>query len=116
MGELIQRIERKGYDIVDMKMLNLDEEILKIHYAHITDKPFFPEIVEFMTSAPVLGMIVEGENVIEGMRQIMGATKPEEAAPGTIRADYAVFAGENLIHGSDSEETAKEEIKRFFGE
>ena len=115
MGEVISRIERKGYKIVDAKMMNLDEAILKEHYLHMADKPFFPEIVEFMTSGPVLGMIVEGENAVQGMRIIMGATKFEEAAAGTIRGDYAHSTRENLIHGSDSVENAEIEIKRFFG-
>lgn len=115
MGEVISRIDRKGYKIVDAKMMNLDEAILKEHYSHMADKPFFPEIVEFMTSGPVLGMIVEGENAVQGMRIIMGATKFEEAAAGTIRGDYAHSTRENLIHGSDSVENAEIEIKRFFG-
>ena len=112
MGEVISRIERKGYKIVDAKMMNLD---LKEHYAHLADKPFFPEIVSFMTSGPVLGMIVEGENAVQGMRIIMGATKFEEATAGTIRGDFAHSTSENLIHGSDSLENAEIEIKRFFG-
>ena len=115
MGEVISRIERKGYKIVDAKMMNLDEAILKDHYAHLADKPFFPEIVAFMTSGPVLGMIVEGENAVQGMRIIMGATKFEEATAGTIRGDFAHSTSENLIHGSDSLENAEIEIKRFFG-
>ena len=115
MGEVISRIERKGYKIVDAKMMNLDEAILKEHYAHLADKPFFPEIVAFMTSGPVLGMIVEGENAVQGMRIIMGATKFEEATAGTIRGDFAHSTSENLIHGSDSLENAEIEIKRFFG-
>ncbi|MDD5952748.1 MAG: nucleoside-diphosphate kinase [Oscillospiraceae bacterium] len=115
MGEVISRIERKGYRIVDCKMMHLDEAILREHYAHIADKPFFPEIVEYMTSGPVLGMIVEGENAVQGMRIIMGATKFEEAAAGTIRGDYAFCTGQNIIHGSDSIENAEIEIKRFFG-
>ena len=110
MGEIIARIERKGYRLIDAKMMNLDEAILKEHYAHIADKPFFPEIVEYMTSGPVFGMIVEGE----GMRIIMGATKFEEATAGTIRGDFASSTGANVIHGSDSVENAKIEIKRFF--
>ena len=115
MGEVISRIERKGYKIVDAKMMNLDEAILKEHYAHLADKPFFPEIVAFMTSGPVLGMIVEGENAVQGMRIIMGPTKFEEATAGTIRGDFAHSTSENLIHGSDSLENAEIEIKRFFG-
>ncbi len=116
MGEVISRIERKGYKIVNAKMMTLDEAILREHYAHIADKPFFPEIVTYMTSGPVLAMIVEGENAVLGMRIIMGATKFEEAAAGTIRGDYAFCTGENIIHGSDSPENAAIEIRRFFGE
>ena len=115
MGEVISRIERKNYKIVDAKMMTLDEPILREHYAHIADKPFFPEIVTYMTSGPVLAMIVEGDNAVKGMRIIMGATKFEEAAAGTIRGDYACCTIENLIHGSDSVENAEIEIKRFFG-
>ena len=115
IGEVISRIERKGYKIVDAKMMNLDEAILKDHYAHLADKPFFPNIVEYMTSGPVLGMIVEGESAVQGMRIIMGATKFEEATAGNIRGDFAHSTRENLIHGSDSPENAEKEIKRFFG-
>ena len=115
MGAVISRIENKGYKIVDAKMMNLDEAILKEHYAHIADRPFFPEIVKYMTRGPVFGMIVEGENAVKGMRIIMGATKFEEATAGTIRGDFANTTAENVIHGSDSVENAEIEIKRFFG-
>lgn len=115
IGEVISRIENKGYKITDMKMMNLDEEILKEHYAHLADKPFFPEIVEYMTSGPVVGMIVEGQNVVTGMRNIMGPTDGLEAASGTIRGDFAHNKTENIVHGSDSVENAEIEIKRFFG-
>ena len=114
MGEVIARIERKGYRITDAKMMCLDEAVLREHYAHIADKPFFPEIVSYMTSGPVFGMIVEGENAVKGMRILMGATKFEEATAGTIRGDYAFCTGENIIHGSDSVENAEIEIRRFF--
>lgn len=113
-GEIISRIERKGYKIAEAKTIMLTEDILKEHYAHIADKPFFPEVVEYMVSGPVLAMIVEGPDVVQGMRILMGATKWEEAAPGTIRGDYAFCTSENLIHGSDSVENAEIEIKRFF--
>ncbi len=116
IGEVLSRIEKKGYKISNMKMINLDEGILREHYAHIADRPFFPAILEYMTSGPVVGMIVEGENVVQGMRIIMGATKFEEAAAGTIRGDFAMSTGENIIHGSDSPENGEIEIKRFFGE
>lgn len=115
MGKVIARIEDKGYSIVDAKMMTLDEKILKEHYAHLTDKPFFPEIVSFMTSGPVFAMIVEGENAVKGMRNLMGPTQFEEAVAGSIRGDYAFSTGENIIHGSDSVENAKIEIARFFG-
>jgi nucleoside-diphosphate kinase len=115
IGEVIARIERKGYRIADAKMIWLDEPILRTHYAHLADKPFFPEILSYMMSSPVLGMIVQGENAVAGMRILMGATKFEEAAAGTIRGDYAMSTGENIIHGSDSVENAEAEINRFFG-
>ena len=116
VGQIITRIENKGYKIVNMKMMNLDEEILKEHYAHLADKPFFKDIVLYMTSGPVVGMIVEGENVVEGMRRLMGPTDGFEALPGTIRGDFSYNKSENLIHGSDCVENAEIEIKRFFGE
>jgi nucleoside-diphosphate kinase len=116
MGKIINRIEEKGFIITNMKMMTLNEEILRDHYGHLADKPFFHEIVKFMTSGPVVGMIVGGDGVIEGMRTIMGPTKWYEALPGTIRGDYANSTTENLVHGSDSKETAEIEIKRFFGE
>lgn len=115
MGKVISRIEEKGFKITDAKMMTLGEDILKEHYAHIADKPFFPSIVEFMTSGPVLAMIVEGENAVQGVRKLMGPTKYEDAAAGTIRGDYAESTQENIIHGSDSVENAEIEIKRFFG-
>ena len=116
MGRIIQRIEDKGFNIVNAKMFTLTEAQLEEHYAHLKDKPFFKDIVNYMTSGPVLGMIVEGEDVIQGMRKIMGATKWLEAEAGTIRGDFACNTTQNLIHGSDSEETAMAEIKRFLGE
>lgn len=115
LGKIITRIEEKGFIITNMKMMNLDETILKEHYSHLIDKPFFRDLVNFMTSAPVVGMIIEGEGVVEGMRRLMGTTKWYEALPGTIRGDYANNTTENLIHGSDSIENAEIEIKRFFG-
>ena len=115
VGEVISRIERKGYRIADAKMMWLDEALLRVHYAHMADKPFFPEILRYMMSGPVLAMIVEGENAVAGTRILMGATKFEEADAGTIRGDFAMSTGENIIHGSDSPENAEAEIKRFFG-
>lgn len=114
LGKIISRIEDKGYTIVDMKMFTLTEDQLKEHYSHLLDRPFFQYLVDFMMSAPVVGMIVEGPEVILGMRNLMGPTKWFEAMPGTIRGDYANTTTENLIHGSDSKENAEIEIKRFF--
>ena len=116
MGKVISRIERKGFEITNIKMMHLTEDILREHYAHIADRPFFPGILEYMTSGPVVGMIVEGENVVQGMRALMGSTKVEEALAGTIRGDFATSTGENVVHGSDSPENGEIEIKRFFGE
>ncbi len=114
-GKIISRIEEKGYNITNMKMMMLDEKVLKEHYSHIADQPFFPEIVKFMTSGPVIGMIVEGPSVVQGMRNIIGATRCLDADPGSIRGDFAFTNGENLIHGSDTIENAEAEIRRFFG-
>lgn len=113
IGEIISRIEKKGYKITKMKMFELNDEILKEHYSHLVNKPFFSDLTKFMTSGPVIGMIVEGNNVVKGMRNLMGPTNWEEASPGTIRGDYANTTTENLIHGSDSVENAKIEIERF---
>ena len=115
-GQIIARIERKGYRITHMKTMQLDEAILREHYAPIVDKPFFPPTVDYMTSGPVLAMVVEGENVIAGMRTLMGPTRNEDAMPGTIRGDFASSTTYNVIHGSDSPENAEIEIRRFFGE
>jgi nucleoside-diphosphate kinase len=115
-GRIIDRIESKGYAIAAIKVMNLDKEILREHYAHVADRPFYPRMESYMMSGPVWGMIVEGENVIQGMRMLMGATKFEEALPGTIRGDFAKSTTENVVHGSDSPETAEIEIKRFFGQ
>ncbi len=115
IGEILTRIEHKGYRIEQMKMITLDEPILREHYAHIADKPFFPDTLAYMTRGPVLAMVVAGENAVRGMRILMGATRFEDAAAGTIRGDFAHSTTENLIHGSDSVENAEIEIKRFFG-
>jgi nucleoside-diphosphate kinase len=113
-GEIIARIESKGYQILEIKSMMLTREILRIHYGHLIDKPFYPEIEDFMMSGPVWSMIVEGEGAIAGMRAMMGPTKIEDAPAGTIRGDYAFSTSENIIHGSDSPESAAIEIQRFF--
>ncbi|MBP6492420.1 MAG: nucleoside-diphosphate kinase [Clostridia bacterium] len=114
-GRIIDRIEAKGYRIVVIKAMELTRELLREHYAHVADKPFYPHMEEYMMSGPVWGMIVEGDNVVKGMRILIGATKFEEALAGTIRGDFAGSTTENVIHGSDSLENAEIEIKRFFG-
>lgn len=113
-GRVVSRIEDKGFKITKMETKMLNKEILDEHYAHITDKPFYPEIVENMTSGPVVAMVVEGEGVVNGMRTLMGPTQWEDALPGTIRGDFCNDTGMNVIHGSDSIENAEIEIKRFF--
>ena len=114
-GRIIDRIEAKGYRIVVIKAMELTRELLREHYAHVADKPFYPHMEEYMMSGPVWGMIVEGDNVVKGMRILIGATKFEEALAGTIRGDFAGSTTENVIHGSDALENAEIEIKRFFG-
>ena len=116
VGEIISRIEKKGYRIANAKTMHLDEAILSEHYAHVASRPYYPEIVKYMTSGPVLALIVEGMNVVAGTRTLIGATEFEEHTAGTIRGDLAYCVRYNLIHGSDSAENAEVEIKRFFGQ
>lgn len=115
IGEVISRIEAKGYAILEMKMFTIDESLAKEHYGEHAERPFFGELVSFITSGPVVAMVVEGPDAVAGMRQIMGATNPLEAAPGSIRGDLATIIGENIVHGSDSPASAEREIKLFFG-
>lgn len=112
--EIIARLEKRGLKIVAMKTMQLDETILKEHYAHLASKPFFPEIVSYMTLCPVIALILEWPNAIGALRNTLGATNPLEANPWTIRGDFALSIGFNLIHASDGEEAAVAEIKRFF--
>ncbi|XMB86201.1 nucleoside-diphosphate kinase [Mycoplasmatota bacterium WC44] len=114
VGKVINRLEESRLSISEMKMQILDEAIVKEHYIHHSNKPFFGEIVEFMTSGPVVTLIIEGENVIKVAREIIGHKDPSKAQPGTIRADYAISVNENIIHASDSIENAEIEIARFF--
>lgn len=116
IGEIIGRIERRNFTIVAMKMLTPSREIARKHYAVHEGKDFFEGVVDFITSGPVVAMVVEGENAITLMRNTMGATKPENAVPGTIRGDLTISTRENLIHGSDSPETAACEIGLWFPE
>lgn len=115
VGEVIRRIETKGFEIRELRMATIDESLAQKHYAEHVDKPFFGELVAFITSGPLVAMVVEGEDAIAGMRQIMGATNPIEAAPGSIRGDYATVITENIVHGSDSPESAEREVNLFFG-
>ena len=115
IGEVVRRIEEKGYAIEEMKMFTIDESLAREHYQEHTEKPFFGELVSFITSGRVVAMIVTGSDAVAGVRQIMGATDPLDAAPGSIRGDFATVITENLVHGSDSPASAEREIKLFFG-
>ena len=114
VGEVIARFERAGYDIVACKMIQLDSVVLKEHYAHVADLPFFPEIASFMSSRPVIALILQGENVVEAVRGLLGPTDSTQAPEGTIRGDLGTNKMRNVIHASDSVESAKVEIERFF--
>ena len=115
VGEIIGRIEARGLDIVDMKLMDVGRELAEQHYAEHRQKPFFEELVEFITATPVVAMRIGGEDSIKAMRTLMGATNPAEAAPGTIRGDLALSMPDNLVHGSDSPESAERELSLFFG-
>lgn len=116
VGELITRFERKGLKIIGMKMMHLSDVVVEDHYSHIKDKPFFPRIRKFMTSAPVVVMVVAGIKAIDSIRIIVGPTKSYEAPAGTMRGDYALSMQSNVVHSSDSKESAEAEIARFFVE
>ncbi len=115
VGEIIRRIEAKSLDIDAMKLMDVGRELAEEHYAEHRDKPFFEELVEFITSTPVVAMRIRGEGAIKVMRNLMGSTNPAEAAPGTIRGDLALSLPDNLVHGSDSPESAERELGLFFG-
>jgi nucleoside-diphosphate kinase len=116
MGTIISRIEQRGLKIAGMKLVQLDETLARRHYAEHEGKPFFSGLVQYITSAPVVLIVVVGENVIEMVRSMVGATNPVKSAPGTIRGDFAVSIGRNLIHASDSPESGDREVQNFFGE
>ena len=116
IGPLITRLERRGLKITAIKMIQIDYNLAKRHYAVHEGKLFYEKLLEYITSAPVVVMVVEGKEAIEVVRRTMGATNPMEAAPGTIRADYSLEIGRNLVHGSDGAETAAFEIPLFFNE
>ena len=113
-GEIIARFENKGLKIVAMRHMQVTEDLAKQHYAEHDGKPFFGELVEFITSGPIVAMVLEGTEAIRAARQVIGATNPLEAAPGSIRGDFAIEVGQNLVHGSDSPESAAREIALWF--
>lgn len=114
MGRIISTLEEKGLRIVALKMFLMDDALVNQHYEAHREKAFFPELSAFMKSSPVVAMVVEGENAVSLLRMLCGATKVEDALPGTIRGDFAMSTGQNIIHASDSSESAKREISLFF--
>jgi nucleoside-diphosphate kinase len=116
IGEITTRIERRGYIVAAMKLMQLDGDRAREHYGEHKGKPFFDGLVSFITSGPLVALAVEGEGAVDGCRQLIGATNPLTAAPGSIRADYAQSIGRNLVHGSDSTASAERELKIFFND
>lgn len=116
IGNIISRFETKGFTLVGMKMMTVSRELAEKHYGVHKDKPFFSGLVDFITSGPVVAMVWEGDGVIASARKLIGATKPLESEPGTIRGDFGISIGRNIIHGSDAPETAAEEIKLWFSD
>jgi len=116
VGEVISRMEKRGYKIVALKMLSIDEDKASRHYAEHKGKSFFQGLCDFITSGPVVAMVIEGQGAIEGVRAMMGSTDPKRSAPGTIRGDMGIDLSRNIVHGSDSLESAKREISLFFEE
>jgi nucleoside-diphosphate kinase len=115
-GEILRRFEQRGLVIRAAKLVHVDRELAAVHYAEHTEKPFFGELVEFITSAPTLALVLEGEAAISVVRTTMGATNPVDAAPGTIRGDLALAMPDNLVHGSDSADSAAREIELWFAD
>jgi nucleoside-diphosphate kinase len=113
-GEIIARFERKGLTIVALKHMTVTVDLAKQHYAEHEGKPFFGELVDFITSGPIVAMVLEGQEAITAARQVIGATNPLEAAPGSIRGDFAIEVGQNMVHGSDSPESGRREAALFF--
>jgi len=114
VGQVIARLERKGLKLAGLKMLFVDEDLASRHYAEHLEKPFYPELLDFITASPVIAMAVEGENAVEVVRNLMGVTNPQNAASGTIRGDFGLNLTMNLVHGSDSLASAERELKLFF--
>jgi nucleoside-diphosphate kinase len=115
-GEIIARFERKGLRLVALQMMTMGRELAARHYAEHEGKPFYEELVSFITSGPLVAMVLEGESAVVAARQVIGATNPLEATTGSIRGDYAVAVGQNMVHGSDSPESAVREVGLFFGD
>jgi nucleoside-diphosphate kinase len=115
-GEIIARFERKGLKIVALRHMTVTRELAERHYAEHAERPFFGELVDFITSGPIVAMVLEGQDAVKAARQLIGATNPLEATPGTIRGDFAIDMGTNMVHGSDSLESAAREAELFFGE
>ncbi len=115
-GEIISRFERKGLTIVALRHMTVTRELAERHYAEHSERPFFGELVDFITSAPIVAMVLEGPDAVRAARQVIGATDPLEAATGSIRGDFALEVGQNMVHGSDSPESAARESELFFGE
>ncbi|HEX2434673.1 MAG TPA: nucleoside-diphosphate kinase [Gaiellaceae bacterium] len=115
-GEIVARLERRGLELRGARIVNVDRPLAEEHYAEHAEKPFFGELVEFITSGPTLALVVEGEGAISTVRTTMGATNPADAAPGTIRGDLSLSMPDNLVHGSDSPESAEREIGLWFGD
>ena len=114
IGEIISRLERKGLKLIGIKMMNLSDEILKKHYSHVRERDFFPELNSFMRTTPVIACCWEGVDCVSTVRLLCGATKAREAEPGSVRGDFAMSNQANIIHASDSDETAVAEVERFF--
>ncbi len=115
VGEIISRFEDKGLNLERIRRLTIDEDLARLHYAEHVERPFFPELIEFITSGPVVAMEWSGESAISVCRTLMGATDPKDAASGTIRGDYGTVVTNNLVHGSDGPESAARELEIFFG-
>ncbi len=116
IGEMVSRFERKGLKIVAAKLLSVSQELAKEHYNEHKERPFFQDLVNFITSSPVFAMVLEGDHAVTVARTLMGKTNPVESAPGTIRGDYGLTIGMNIVHGSDSVESAEREIKLWFND
>lgn len=116
IGEIVSRFEKKGFQLVGAKLMSIPTELAEEHYGEHKERPFFGELVGFITSSPVFAMVWQGENVISTARQMMGSTNPKDAVAGTIRGDFGLTVGKNIIHGSDSPESAVREIGLFFKE